>query len=499
MCHSREVFDSLKQERQQVVLASGETVYAEGKGTIMLKSATMSIRLINVLYVPCLHSNFLSISKFIDAGHTVHFAKNSANVRSNKSEEMFYAVKHNGIFVAKVNIKRSSNERVHGAAAENEFRKWHSRFGHLNCKDLNSLSNKNMVRGLDIKIPKDFQCMTCAVGKITAKPFQSYSQVNTKAVLELVHTDLCGPFKVKSQGGASYIMSFVDDNSRYVFSYFLKQKSEAFSVFEQFVAMAEKQTGQQLKCLRSDNGKEYCNSKFKDYFHKHGVVHQTTVSHTPQQNGVAERLNRTLIEMVRCMLQESGLPQFLWAEAANTATYIRNRSPTKVLGEVTPYEKWHNRKPSVGHFRTFGCDAVMLLKNSAGGKLLPKGQKMKLVGYESATKGYRLYNPAKREVVKARDLVFFENSFEKTSDTVESTAEFNLEWPSIADRTAGTEYDVVRAEKEETVHEDSFETATEEEASDDDSGSDGGNAKRDSGIARRGRGRRRLISIGQRG
>lgn len=126
-------------------------------------------------------------------------------------------------------------------------------------------------------------------------------------------------------------MTFIDDYSRYIFTYFLKQKSEAFDTFLQFIAMAEKQTGKTLKQFRSDNGKEYMNSKFKTYFQNRGILHQTTVSYTPQQNGIAERINRTLVEMARCMIQQSGVPQYLWAEAINTATYIRNHSPTKVF------------------------------------------------------------------------------------------------------------------------------------------------------------------------
>ena len=139
---------------------------------------------------------------------------------------------------------------------------------------------------------------------------------------------------------------------------------------------------------------------------------------------MAVRANRTLVEMSRCMFEESGLPQNLWAEAISTSTYIRNRSPTKILVEVTPYEKWHNRKPSVAHFKTFGCDAVVLQKNLNGGKLMPRGVKMKLVGYESLTKGYRLYNSEKHEIVKARYIIFFENSFEKIQEEEECPEEF---------------------------------------------------------------------------
>lgn len=413
MCRNKEMFDSMQKHNQQLLMPSGECVSAVGKGVVKVKSKFMNITLLNVLYVPKFHSNFLSISKFLDAGHSVSFENKSGIVKNKNKQNILSAYKENGIFYTKLE-NRKTIERINSVSDENEFKKWHSRFGHLNKKDLNKLANNNMVNGLNIKTIEQFDCMTCAEGKISAKPFHSYSQINTKETLELVHTDLCGPFKVKSQGGAFYFITFIDDYSRYITTYFLKKKSEAFEAFKTFTAMAEKQTGRKIKSLRSDNGKEYVNSQFKSYFQLNGILHQTTVSHTPQQNGVAERVNRTLVEMVRCMLCESGLTQSLWAEAINTATYIRNRSPTKVLGNVTPYERWCNKKPSVSHFRKFGCDAVVLQKNRSGGKLTPKGKPFKLVGYENLTKGYRLYDTNKREVIKARDVIFFENSFKKS-------------------------------------------------------------------------------------
>lgn len=143
-------------------------------------------------------------------------------------------------------------------------------------------------------------------------------------------------------------------------------------------------------------------------------MHQTTVTYSPQQNGVAERANRTLCEMARCMLSSSNSQQSLWAEAVNTATYLRNRAPTSVLNDVTPYEKWYGNKPSVSYLKPFGCDAVALKKGpkSKGSKLLPKGMKLKFVGYQETTKGYRLINKSTGEVIIARDVIFFEDSFE---------------------------------------------------------------------------------------
>ena len=143
----------------------------------------------------------------------------------------------------------------------------------------------------------------------------------------------------------------------------------------------------------------------------------------PQQN-VSERVNRTLVKMARCLPESSCLPQMLCGEAINTATYLRNRAPTKLLNDVTPYERWFGKKPSAFHLKTFGCDAVVLNKGPKpkSGKFFPKGNKMKFVGYQSSTKGYRLYNPITKQIIIARDVIFFQQSFEKCfiSDKEES-------------------------------------------------------------------------------
>lgn len=228
----------------------------------------------------------------------------------------------------------------------------------------------------------------------------------------------------------------------------MKKKSEAFEVFENFAATVEKQSDRQIKVVRSDNGKEFVNAKFQEYFAKKGIVHQTTVPYTPQQNGVAERANRTLVEMARCMLETSSLPQSLWGEAVNTAVYIRNRAPTKVLGDVTPYELWNGRKPSVSHWKTFGCDAIVLRKGpqSKGRQFMPKGVKLKFVGYADSTKGFRLYDSKSRKIQIARDVIFFEECFEKIPDKSNKPEMFCTEILKQSNFELGQETDNAQSE-----------------------------------------------------
>lgn len=159
----------------------------------------------------------------------------------------------------------------------------------------------------------------------------------------------------KSLSGAEYFLTFIDENTHYVWVYVLKRKGEVFQKFPEWKSVAEKSTGRQLKVLRTDNGGEYTSSEFQDFLKKEGIRHELTVPKTPEQNGVAERMNKTLMETVRSMLADAKLPQKFWAEALSTAVYLRNRSPTKSVKEMTPFEAWTGEKPKVDHLRIFGC------------------------------------------------------------------------------------------------------------------------------------------------
>ena len=173
----------------------------------------------------------------------------------------------------------------------------------------------------------------------------------------MVHTDVCGKLDTKSLGGAQYLVTFIDDATRYVWVYFLKRKNEMLSRFLEWKTLVERTSGKQLKVLRSDNGGEYTSEEFMKHLKSEGVCHERTVPKNPQQNGVAEHFNRTLIEMTRVMLSGSNLPRNLWAEALSTAVYIRNRSPSKAAEDKRPYEAFHGNKPDVSHLRVFGCSS----------------------------------------------------------------------------------------------------------------------------------------------
>ena len=182
-----------------------------------------------------------------------------------------------------------------------------------------------------------------------------------------------------------------------------------FEKFLEWKALVENSTGQKLKILRTDNGGEFTSTQFENFLKSEGVRHERTIVKTPEQNGVAERINRTLIETVRSMLADSKLPPKFWAEALATATYLHNRSPTKALTGATPHEALMGEKPRVDHLKAFGCAAYAHIPKDERQKLDPKTRKCIFLGYGCETKGYRLYDPRRERILFSRDVLFNES------------------------------------------------------------------------------------------
>ena len=286
---------------------------------------------------------------------------------------------------------------------------WHRRYGHLGMRNLQKLANQELVNGFDYDVAKEINfCESCVEGKHHRHHYPTTGGKCSKEPLGLVHSDLCGKMSTESLSGAENFLTFIDDKTRYVWVYVLKRKDQVFKQFLEWKALVEKSTGRKLKALRTDNGGEYTSAEFEAYLRKEGVRHELTVPKTPEQNGVAERMNRTLVETTRSMLGYSKLPPKFWAEALSTAVYLRNRSPTKAVEGMTPFEAWVGEKPNVGHLRTFGCVAYAHVAKDERKKLDAKARKCVFLGYGTETRGYRLYDPKRAKVFFSRDVVFIE-------------------------------------------------------------------------------------------
>ena len=227
-----------------------------------------------------------------------------------------------------------------------------------------------------------------------------------------------------SHGGSRYFITFTDDYSRYSMTYFLKKKSEAL---EKFKETAENETGVKNKALRSDRGGGYLSQEFKDYFKQCGIRSESTAAYSPQQNGVAERLNRTLVEATRSMMHQSGLSHSFWAEAVSTATYVRNRMVTTALEcGKTPYQLWHGEKSNLEHIRVFGCAVYVHVPDGERRKLDKKAQKLRFIGYTKTAGNYRVWDELKQKCYIRHDVIFNENDFKRSFSTSEPETEESM-------------------------------------------------------------------------
>jgi len=230
------------------------------------------------------------------------------------------------------------------ASISDESWMWHHRFGCLNFRSLSELKSKKMVHGLpQIEIPKQL-CVECCVSKQPRNSFKKEIPIRSKRKLEVIYSDACDPFEVKSLGGNSYFVSFIDEFTRKMWVYLIKQKNEVFNIFKKFKLLSEKQSDKVIKVLRTDVGGEYNSYEFLVFCDEEGIIHEVTSPYTPQHNGVAERRNRTILNMAKNMMKGKGMPHYLWEEATSTAVYILNRCPTKRLQRYTPEEAWSEKK-----------------------------------------------------------------------------------------------------------------------------------------------------------
>lgn len=203
----------------------------------------------------------------------------------------------------------------------------------------------------------------------------------TQSLSEIVYSDVCGPMRHASVAQKRYFVTFIDDKSNYCEVYFIKRKSEVLIVFEQYKNEVETFTGEKIKSLQTDNSTEYCNLEFDAFLQKHGIKRRLTTPHTPQQNGVAERKNRTLVEMARCMMKQAGVPPHFWAEAIYNANYTRNRCPTSALSGSIPYTVWTGKTPTLAHMQVFGAKTFVLDKKQNKGKFESRSKPGIFLGY----------------------------------------------------------------------------------------------------------------------
>ncbi|GKC86812.1 retrovirus-related pol polyprotein from transposon TNT 1-94 [Tanacetum coccineum] len=261
---------------------------------------------------------------------------------------------------------------------------WHRKLSHLNFDYINLLSKKDVVIGLPkLKFVKDQLCSSCEVSKAKRSSFKTKTVPSSKGRLNLLHIDLCGPMWVASINGKKYIPVIIDDYSRYTWTLFLRSKDETPEVLKDFLTMIQRNLQAPVIYVRTDRGTEFLNKKLNAFFKEEGIKHQTSTPRTPEQNGVVEIRNRTLVEAARTMLSASKLPLFFWAEAIATACYTQNRSIIIPTHEKTAYHIINDRKPSIKHLYIFGSTCYLTRDGENLDKMKEKGDPCILVGFST--------------------------------------------------------------------------------------------------------------------
>ncbi|GJW11568.1 putative ribonuclease H-like domain-containing protein [Tanacetum coccineum] len=284
------------------------------------------------------------------------------------------------------------------------------RFGNDNFEAITGyVELLDLVDGLPkFKYGKDHLCSACERGKSkkASHPLKLVPSDHSK--LELLHMDLCGPMRVASINGKKYILVIVDDYSRYTWVYFLHSKDETPEIIKKFIAQAQLNYKAKVCKIRTDNGTEFKNATLKAHYEKLGIMQQFSTARTPQQNGVVERRNRTLVEAARTMLIFSRLPEFLWAEAVATACFTQNRSIIHTRHNKTPYELLRGRKPNVEYFHVFGSLCYPTNDRDDLGKMKPKADIGVFIGYSETSRGFRIYNRRTKKIMETINVKFDE-------------------------------------------------------------------------------------------
>nr|GEU35816.1 hypothetical protein [Tanacetum cinerariifolium] len=330
-----------------------------------------NITINRVYFVEGLNHNLFSVGQFCDADLDVAFRKSTCFVRDLQGNDLLTGNLGSDLYTISIQESTSSTPLcLMAKASPTQAWLWHQRLSHLNFDYINLISKKDIVIGLPkLKYVKDQLCSSCELSKAKRSSFKSKVVPCSKGRLNLLHMDLCGPMRVASINGKKYILVIVDDYLRYTLTLFLRSKDETPEVLKEFITMIQINLQALMITIRTDRGTEFLNKTLNAFFKEEGIEHQNSTTRTPEQNGIVERRNRTLVEAARTMLSVSKLPLFFWAEAIATSCYTQNRSIHKIK---------------------------------------EKGDPCILVGYSTQSKGYRDYNKRTRMIVESIHIRFDE-------------------------------------------------------------------------------------------
>ncbi|GFW49817.1 retrovirus-related Pol polyprotein from transposon TNT 1-94 [Trichonephila clavipes] len=418
-CNDKSLFLDLKPitNMKMSLATEDKSCPVEGIGTLRFrvkyKGSFHEITLTDVLFNPKLRRNLLSGSRLESKGAHFVGTKGKINVFNKDWIKLFSATRHENLYFFKPDhyIIPKSKEMsffsdVTAKTKKGSIEIWHQRFCHVNNDYLVKTSKNDSVKGLPrLADNGKTHCIPCKLAKSKRVSFKKTGAVRSKRPLELLHMDLCGPMPTESQGGNKYFLSIIDDYSRKVTVFPIRNKSDVFHTFIRFQKRAERFLSKKVIVVRTDGGLEFCNKDMDNFLTELGIKHEVTNSYTPEMNGVAERFNLTALDGIKTLLKSSEVPHKFWGEALLCFTYAWNRICHKDSNK-TPFEKYSGRKPSVLHLKPFGCLAYAGVPKQIRKKFDMRAKMGIMMGYAQRTKGYRIWLIDENKLVETINVRF---------------------------------------------------------------------------------------------
>ena len=449
MMPNRNWFTQFSPLSTPIVIALGDNSVIRGTGVgrvtveLQVHGTWQPVILQDVLYVPELHGNLLSVAQLTRRGYDVCFSKDGCKLLDSASTIACEGSRYTNLYTLPIRVNPPDSAHVattqvdsfpsegedapvvHALTACGTFKAdvntWHHRLAHLDHDAVMRMMKRGMVRGMEIVggSSKAAPCEPCLKGKQTRSEILKHTETRSDTVLGRVFSDVCRKLPTRSHVGYEYFATFVDDKSRKVFVVGLKHKSDVAKNLKDFIAHAETQTGERVKILRSDGGGEYIGNVLTDYLKEKGIKQELTTPDTLQHNSVAEQMNRTLLDKVRAMLTDADLPEVYWFEALVYAAHLHNVSPTRALDDATPEEAWSRNKPNVSHLRVFGSKAFVHVPAAQRDKLGAKSLLCTFLGHAENRKAFRLVHRPTRHFLESRNVIFDEGEQDYQHVTLE--------------------------------------------------------------------------------
>ena len=386
--------------------ANGQQFPAVGTGTMVISTPNggeqSALTLEKVLHAPSVGYTLVSLGALDALGYRIAIGGGHLEIKSRGGERLaligrtprgLYRVSHEGEACYAVEIV--------------SVMELHRRMGHIAPASARKLVTDGLVTGIALdSSSREEHCEACIYARATRQPVPKLRvSTQAKAFGDEIHTDVSGPAEVATRAGRRYFVTYTDDATRYTTTYLLAAKSDVFSTYQRFEAWARTQNHcSAIKVLRSDRGGEYLSNEFDKHLAAAGTARRLTVHDTPELNGIAERLNRTLGEKVRALLHMAALPPNMWGEALRHSTWLKNRTSTRALGGMTPWQALYGTPPDLSRLKRFG--EKVWVHDPTGSKLDPRAREGRWIGLDVESHGHRVYWPSNKSVSVERSVYF---------------------------------------------------------------------------------------------